>query len=1253
MRKLIFALLLSFGFSSCAAVINGELSKSSTKGFVNFFGALLGAVSPNSTNLEDTVVSTPVGSGEVTSTGTTLRSNDGMITIDFPEGAVDSNIEFQISRYTPEDTTYPSSYVPTSPAYIISPSYKFKKPVTISMSLDTTKIQSLNLEKSNSLAFSYSTTSAEENAGKMPSWSMHQTSVNGDKVVFTTNTFSIFGLASPPIGNRAPINSGAFYVFKPGCSFVPYMIRTQVIDPDGDALEVYLLTGPKNGGSFAIRMTREGSTNWYSTLIPYEAISQAGIKMQISAKDSFGNTSFVPGNNVFIYPESSNVSTFISGYDIDADNDGLLCVWERDNGRSDTTSADASSVIDSDSDGIPNSDDTTPNGEANPQIDSLTIFPSEVTMDLSEKVLFGVSASYLGNPRMVNANITANGIGLNGSNIGNIVANVFTPSVPGSAAVTATVDGRNAQAVVVVRDSLGPNNITDLIAFATSQNRGRLEWTAPGDDGSSGKAAGYLIFRSLNPITNNATCTGTLIPHGLVPKQSGARESLNIAGLVPNTDYYFCIKAMDDSGNFNQWPPMTVSLRTFSAPDTSPPSEITSLTATALGSSQIQLSWNAVGDDGGTGIASVYEIYRSTGVIATLDSCQSSIAVSHAVTPVAAGLPLNAVVSGLSDNTQYFFCVIAYDDVGNVSNWTSVVSASTSRTNLTPTVVMNIYQLEWGKGDSIQLRAIVADGDASACNANISNYLYEWEVTSKPTNSSLLSSNIINRNTLNANVIPDRIGRYTFQIKFTDDPGICGGVAKTAVASIVLNVIPKFSWARSITTGLYGSTFDAVTTDPNGNIYAAGTQRGQDNYTYGPGVTATSPSANSNSVLVKYDSAGNALWARSVSNSVQESFYSSVATDSAGNVYVAGGQNSQSSFHYGSGVFLTGTTNGWNPTLVKYDPNGNALWAKSLVGSSGSYSTFSVVKVDNNGNVYVGGYQDGETYNYGSGPIRGVAGFRNLFIVKYDANGTAVWARTVTTSPGHSEIKGLAIDTNGDVIAVGVQEGNGNVQFGNSIHTTPSTGPNPFVLKINSFGNLLFYRTITSNQPSIFVQGGATFNSVALDIQNQIYVVGTQYPNTTVGYAIGTTLSTNSQERGIILSYAANGTFRWLRAGEPNGSFSSANFYSVFSDVSGNVYAAGSNAGSATFDYGNGVKITFPMSTSYPILLKLNSQGIAQWIKSMYSGDGGLFLSTTLDMNDSVIVSGSKRTNVYFESNQLLTNPSSQSASFLGKLPQN
>ena len=99
--------------------------------------------------------------------------------------------------------------------------------------------------------------------------------------------------------------------------------------------------------------------------------------------------------------------------------------------------------------------------------------------------------------------------------------------------------------------------------------------------------------------------------------------------------------------------------------DTTPPSTVSSLTATTLGSSQINLNWAAATDTGGSGLAG-YRIYRCTGA-----SCTVFAQIATAAAPPYSN-------TGLTASTAYRYYVQAYDGAGNVGGSSPIAIASTS-----------------------------------------------------------------------------------------------------------------------------------------------------------------------------------------------------------------------------------------------------------------------------------------------------------------------------------------------------------------------------------------------------------------------------------------------------------------------------------------------------------------------------------------------------------------------------------------------
>jgi gliding motility-associated-like protein len=139
--------------------------------------------------------------------------------------------------------------------------------------------------------------------------------------------------------------------------------------------------------------------------------------------------------------------------------------------------------------------------------------------------------------------------------------------------------------------------------------------------------------------------------------------------------------------------------------------------------------------------------------------------------------------------------------------------------------------------------------------------------------------------------------------------------------------------------------------------------------------------------IAKYDSTGNVLWAKqgtvNGSSTVGEE---SETVDRKGNVYVAG---------YFNGTLTLGSFNlnsisyGGNAFLVKYDSNGNVIWAKqSGLASSACFASINSVSVDASGNPYVTG-NTVDTVTFGLFTLINTG----TFLVKYDTNGNVIWAK--------------------------------------------------------------------------------------------------------------------------------------------------------------------------------------------------------------------------------------------------------------------
>jgi hypothetical protein len=98
-----------------------------------------------------------------------------------------------------------------------------------------------------------------------------------------------------------------------------------------------------------------------------------------------------------------------------------------------------------------------------------------------------------------------------------------------------------------VIDTTAPGSINDLVLETTDHDSILLEWTAPGDNGNSGRASHYEIWFSSTPDGTPTLETSELKMENLVPKAPGSRESILLKSTMTEAGTYF-IRVHDEAG---------------------------------------------------------------------------------------------------------------------------------------------------------------------------------------------------------------------------------------------------------------------------------------------------------------------------------------------------------------------------------------------------------------------------------------------------------------------------------------------------------------------------------------------------------------------------------------------------------------------------------------------------------------------------------------------------------------------------------
>jgi chitodextrinase len=200
--------------------------------------------------------------------------------------------------------------------------------------------------------------------------------------------------------------------------------------------------------------------------------------------------------------------------------------------------------------------------------------------------------------------------------------------------------------LAAVPDTQPPTAPTALAATAISPSQVNLVWTASTDNVG---VSSYLVERC-----QDAGC-GNFAQIIAVTGTTYSNTALN-AG----TSYSYRVRATDAAGNPSGY--SNVSSVTTPVPDTQPPSAPSSLTATAVSTSQINLAWTASTDN--VGVTS-YLVERCAG---------AGCATFAQITTVPGTTFSN---TGLAANTSYSYRVRATDAAGNPSGYSNVASAVT------------------------------------------------------------------------------------------------------------------------------------------------------------------------------------------------------------------------------------------------------------------------------------------------------------------------------------------------------------------------------------------------------------------------------------------------------------------------------------------------------------------------------------------------------------------------------------------------
>ena len=282
-------------------------------------------------------------------------------------------------------------------------------------------------------------------------------------------------------------------------------------------------------------------------------------------------------------------------------------------------------------------------------------------------------------------------------------------------------------------------------------------------------------------------------------------------------------------------------------------------------------------------------------------------------------------------------------------------------------------------------------------------------------------------------------GYFNLTGDFDPGPGISNltSAGTDDVFILKLNGSGSFQWARAV-GGTNVDTGYSITTDAFGNVIVTGSFNQTTDFD--PGIPVFNlVSAGGNDVFVlKLNSSGNFVWAKSFGGTSEDEGRS-VCVDPSGNVITCGFFEVSVDFDPGPGTYSLTSNGVLDAFISKLDPSGTLIWANNT-GAGGNDAAYGVT-TDASGNIYSTGYFS-NTVDFDPGISSYTitsAGQYDVFIDRFDASGNFIWAK--------------CLGGTGDEVAYGIAlGGTTTVHTCGNFQNTCDFDPNAGILNLISNG---------------------------------------------------------------------------------------------------------------------------------------------------------------------------------------------------------
>ena len=361
---------------------------------------------------------------------------------------------------------------------------------------------------------------------------------------------------------------------------------------------------------------------------------------------------------------------------------------------------------------------------------------------------------------------------------------------------------------------------------------------------------------------------------------------------------------------------------------------------------------------------------------------------------------------------------------------------------------------------------------------------------------------------------------------------------------------------------------NALDVDNAGNVYITGLYFGTVDFDPGAGITNLTSVGSADQFILKLNTNGDFVWARSVGGLQLEEGLD-IAVDNSGNVFTTGDFFAMVDFDPGAGT-VNLTPASFDAFVLKLDVNGNYQWVKHLGNTQ--IEEGHTLAIDGTGNVIITGgiYDYGTPFDFDPGPATVTltphpsTSQWDIFICELNSStGDILWAKTITGTLWDRD-EGITIDNLDNILLTGYFQGTIDLDPGTGISNVSAVGQrSPFIVKLNSTGDFVWGKTLPNT--SAVGAPDSRGDAITTDPSGNVYASGQFQRTIDFDPGVGVfNLTSVGQSDVYVTKFDATGNFVWAyKIGGTNFDFALG-----IAATAGEVYVGGSFALTADFDPG-------------------------------------------------------------------------------------